>query len=315
MKNKTLQLFITSNCNFKCKTCFGGFGRGDAMSFSIFCKAVDEAKKEGYQYITFTGGEPALHPEFEKMVEYVVKKGMLFSFVSNGSLLKLYTFITKKYKKNLYVAGFSVDGATKDVHDLVRQKGSLDLVIKSIKYFVSKGTRVVMEVCLNKLNYHQINKLFALAEKLKVQGISFSSAIDIVYNKKIILTEKDRLLCLREIASVKNSFLKVPLSIIGALQNEGGVKFCHALENESTLTVSPKGYYYFCTVTRFDSKQLGNVRVDTLPNVIKKYKQLTINLKKIRAQMLKKGMVPNNFDTCEFCNFFLKQYYQEKENK
>lgn len=285
------------------------------MSLGVFCKAVDEAKIAGYRYITFTGGEPALHPQFEKMVEYVAKKGMLFSFVSNGSLLERYMFIVEKYKKNLYVAGFSVDGATRDVHDLVRQKGSYDLVIESIRYFVSHKTCTVMEVCLNKLNHHQVEPLFALSKKLKVQGISFSSAIDIEYNKKILLSEKEKLLCLEHIAKTKKSFPKVSVSIISALRNDGGVKFCHALENESTLTVSPKGYYYFCTVTRFDSEQLGNVLTDTLPDVTKKYRRLIANLKKIRVRMLKNKMVPDNFDTCEFCNFFLKQYYQQKENK
>ncbi len=315
MQNKTLQLFITSNCNFKCKTCFGGFSRGNNMSFEVFCGAVDEAKTAGYLYITFTGGEPALHPEFEKMVEYVSKKGMFFSFVSNGSLLNRYKFIINKYSKNLSVAGFSVDGATKKVHDLVRQAGSYILVVDAIRYFVTHNASTVMEVCLNKLNHHEIDTLFSLAKKLKVQGISFSSAIDTGFNKDILLTEKERLSCLKKIAEAKKNFPNIPVSIMSALQNNGGVYFCHALENEGTLTVSPKGHYYFCTVTRFDSTQLGSVFADALPDVIKRYRRLAKNLKRIRAQMVKKGKVSDNFNTCEFCNFFLKQYYQPAKAK
>lgn len=285
------------------------------MSFEVFSKAVDEAKNAGYLYITFTGGEPALHPEFEKMVEYIAKKGMFFSFVSNGSLLNRYQFVVNTYSKNLSVAGFSVDGATKKVHDLVRQKGSHALVIDAIRYFVAHKALTVMEVCLNKLNYHEIDTLFLLAKKLKVQGISFSSAIATGFNKDILLTERERLLCLEKIAETKKNFPNISISIMSALQNNGGVHFCHALENESTLTVSPKGYYYFCTVTRFDSTQLGSVYVDALPDVMKRYRLLTKNLKRIRAQMVKRGKVSNNFNTCEFCNFFLKQYYQPAKAK
>ena len=73
---KTIQIEITNACFNHCSNCtrFCGWHKKPFfMDFETFKKAIDSL--EGYEgMIGIMGGEPTLHPEFEKFIDYYKTK-------------------------------------------------------------------------------------------------------------------------------------------------------------------------------------------------------------------------------------------------
>jgi len=54
------------------------------MRFEDFVEIVDQKAAEGYSYVTLTGGEPTLHPQFPQIVRHCKKRNMRVSLNSNA---------------------------------------------------------------------------------------------------------------------------------------------------------------------------------------------------------------------------------------
>ena len=75
---------ITTRCNMTCAhCCFSCTNKGVDMTFDNFKKAIQIAKEHD-QMITIGGGEPTIHPEFERMLMHAVWELASVS-VSNGN--------------------------------------------------------------------------------------------------------------------------------------------------------------------------------------------------------------------------------------
>lgn len=60
---------ITNYCNMTCAHCCGNYPlSGENMSFETFKKALEYSS----EYVAIGGGEPTLHPEFEKFIFYAM---------------------------------------------------------------------------------------------------------------------------------------------------------------------------------------------------------------------------------------------------
>jgi len=73
--NDTIQIEITNACPNKCANCtrYVGLSKPFFMTFDYFKKAVDSLERF-HNMVGVMGGEPLLHPEFEKFCEYALSK-------------------------------------------------------------------------------------------------------------------------------------------------------------------------------------------------------------------------------------------------
>ena len=301
--NRTFTLFITNNCNFRCKTCIGEYLKSGNLPLNLVKKILPQIKKLGYSQISFTGGEPALHPQFNKMVKLVKDYKLKILFISNGSLLERYKFLIQ-YKDFLVAAEFSLDGATKEVNDYIRHKNSYEKVKQSVNFFLSQGVETGLSVCLNKLNKHQIKEFLDLAEKWKVNSIAFGSIIETRYNQKIVLSEEEQLNCLIKLRNLLPNY-QIECSLFNSLPVTNGIAFCPALNNLNSLAVNPNGELIFCCGTVGLGRPLGSLYRNSFAQLYNKYLNLLSSLYKLRLKLLIKGSIPEGFNTCKFCNLFL----------
>lgn len=83
---KTVQLFLTEKCNLNCGFCFR-----KNKGYSIEDMPLETAKNIISKYkgtdtkISFTGGEPALNPDLEQMLQYCSEIGMDSEIYTNGT--------------------------------------------------------------------------------------------------------------------------------------------------------------------------------------------------------------------------------------
>jgi MoaA/NifB/PqqE/SkfB family radical SAM enzyme len=81
----------------------------------------------------------------------------------------------------------------------------------------------------------------------------------------------------------------------------------HTELNKSSFFINPYGEATFCCDTIKDGVVIGNIHNESIASLMKKKIKIADRLKKIRAYIINKDDIPKDFNSCEFCNYFLKK--------
>ncbi|MBI4300876.1 MAG: adenosyl-hopene transferase HpnH [Chloroflexi bacterium] len=169
-----LMLEPTLKCNLTCTGC--GKVRQDAeimgrmLTVEECLAAVDEA---GAPAVSIAGGEPLIHPDFERIVEGVLQRKKLTMLCTNGILIER---ALKKLRPDPFLTiVFHLDGLS-DRHDvLVERKGVFDICIEGIKRCKEHGFRVATNTTLYKgTDPGEIAQLFRMLMDIGVDGVIVS---------------------------------------------------------------------------------------------------------------------------------------------
>lgn len=164
---------LTRRCNYRCVHCYLGDERAGARrqpsrdrDTDFWLRALDEWARAGVLTLLITGGEPMLHPGFEKIYRRAVELGMQVLVFTNGSrisdrILKLFRdFPPRRVEVSIY-------GATPRTADRVtRTPGSFRRTLTGIRRLLANGTRVSLKSVLLTLNEHELDAMEALAARL-----------------------------------------------------------------------------------------------------------------------------------------------------
>lgn len=82
---RSIRVYITEQCNANCPTCFNKQNRSNVnMPFNKFCDICDLFSTNGVQHIKIMGGEPTIHTDFSRMVEYAQQKFQYVHIFTNS---------------------------------------------------------------------------------------------------------------------------------------------------------------------------------------------------------------------------------------
>jgi radical SAM protein with 4Fe4S-binding SPASM domain len=163
---------ITNYCNLKCKYCFRTKSniKLKHMSFDNF-KQILELLPHSYRINLVGLGEPLLHPEIIKIIEYAKKIKRRVSLVTNASLL------SKKMTEQLISTGlnsiaFSIDFFDQESADKFRKGTTFNLVIENIKAFMrlNKNNKISTAV-FSAVSIKSLSKIDLLIELILSLGI------------------------------------------------------------------------------------------------------------------------------------------------
>jgi MoaA/NifB/PqqE/SkfB family radical SAM enzyme len=140
-----MDIALSEYCNLTCQMC-------RRPSEALFmdkerCKRViGEAARLGIPVISFSGGEPFVHPGLMDILEYAFSVGVRVQMVSNGTLIKRERL---EFLAQLDCLTISVDG-TEAAHDHIRQKpGTWRRTMRTIEWLaqtnIQWGTNTVMQ--------------------------------------------------------------------------------------------------------------------------------------------------------------------------
>lgn len=75
---KEISIEIIRKCPNRCMHCssFSTENCSETIPFEVFKEIVEGAKKIGLKTVCFSGGEPFLHPDIVKMIDFVHKQGV-----------------------------------------------------------------------------------------------------------------------------------------------------------------------------------------------------------------------------------------------
>lgn len=175
---KRCEMIITEYCNFNCPYCRGLddeiYGNRKVKQLSL-----DEIKRNinywtvdnGLENIRFSGGEPTLHQDIIKIVEYAAQKDIKRIAIStNGSSdSELYKRLVEAGVNDFSV---SLDACCAKDGDKMAggKKDSWNKVVENIK-FLSKLTYVTVGVVLTPENKDNVNEIIQFAHDLGVSDI------------------------------------------------------------------------------------------------------------------------------------------------
>lgn len=87
---REIYITLTANCNLRCKGCRYGrdFMTGAQLPWKLVRNLLDDAKERSISNIRLYGGEPPLHRDIVRIVEYSTSIGLNVWITTNGILLK-----------------------------------------------------------------------------------------------------------------------------------------------------------------------------------------------------------------------------------
>lgn len=175
---RKLIIELTNRCNLDCSHCFSERHNDDGfMDIEILRKVLEQSQDHGVKHISFTGGEPTLHPEFSKILELIDNSGLTYSLVTNGQNFKNIYNILLTFRQNLKSLTFSLDGASAAIHDQLRGHGAFKRLMKAVSICAVKDIPFTFNMVVTAYNSSELNDAVDLAYRLGSKGIRFCCII------------------------------------------------------------------------------------------------------------------------------------------
>jgi MoaA/NifB/PqqE/SkfB family radical SAM enzyme len=173
----TVEIDPVAYCNHTCAWCVDPIHRPVAMSVGTFHALVDELA--GWSFNGFSvqgivlkgGGEPTLHPAFDRLVEHAVDSGFAVGVITNGSRLPEWAEVLATRATYVRV---SIDGPTPESHAMVHGSRDFDRILE--------GTRRLLK--LRTSRYPTIGLSFAIDVRtidLASQAIELGNCLGVDY--------------------------------------------------------------------------------------------------------------------------------------
>jgi mycofactocin radical SAM maturase len=155
---------ITHECNLRCVHCLSASSVASPgeLDFEECCAIVDQLAELKVFEINFGGGEPLLKDYFLPLLDYIHKKGIVTCISTNGTVItdEAVAAFTASPLVNVQV---SLDGATAEVNDYIRGRGTYDRIIKGIERLSGRGISLSINTVVTSLNFHELPRLKELA--------------------------------------------------------------------------------------------------------------------------------------------------------
>jgi len=169
-----LSIELTNHCNLRCRHCADErHGCEGDLKMETMEKVLCNAGAYGFEHLSFTGGEPTMHPSFFRILDMITGAGYKFSFVSNGfNFTEIYERLLP-YRDKLGGITFSLDGADEETHDRLRGKGSYRRVMQAISVCLVKDIPFNFNSVIVSFNREGLADMAELAAKLGSCGLRF----------------------------------------------------------------------------------------------------------------------------------------------
>jgi MoaA/NifB/PqqE/SkfB family radical SAM enzyme len=164
---------LTQHCNLRCPHCI----RDDvttvqSLSYELVDSVLAQARALfGARPVSFTGGEPLLHPEFGRLVDLLAAHGHPYRFVSNGWHLTRALHHLERYAPTS--VRLSLSGATVATHDAERGRGSFHRVLLGAGVLASRGIPAHLSFVIDRRTRGELRAAADLAESIGAHELHY----------------------------------------------------------------------------------------------------------------------------------------------
>lgn len=160
---------LTNECNLACLHCIEESGPGkafrDELNKEQAFNVLEQAMDHEVPYLSFSGGEPMVHPLFFEMVGYVCARNGQLKIETNGHYLT--TENCERLKRlGVKAVQVSLDGASRETFNRMRVRGDFDRVIEGVGNLRATGVPIEINYSPTRFNVHEIAAAVDLAYEL-----------------------------------------------------------------------------------------------------------------------------------------------------
>ncbi len=160
---------ITNECNLACLHCIEESGPGKAFPDELgrdqAFGVLDQLMDGEVPYLSFSGGEPMLHPHFFDMVERVTARGGQLKVETNGHYLSAANCARLK-ELGVKAVQVSLDGASPATFGRMRVRGEFDRTLDGLRNLRDAGVPIEVNFSPAKFNVHEVDAIVDLAYEL-----------------------------------------------------------------------------------------------------------------------------------------------------
>lgn len=169
---KCLFIELTDRCNLNCRHCGSQCDPSKChyIDTDLILKTIPEIAadlKEDPFMICVTGGEPLLHPDFERIIRRINEHNIPWGMTSNATLID--PVMAQKLKElSMGSISVSLDGL-KEQHEWLRRVfGSFQKAVDGIKNLQNSGFDVQVTSVIHKGNFKDLEETYRFLSELKV---------------------------------------------------------------------------------------------------------------------------------------------------
>lgn len=197
------QFELTSRCNLDCKMCYihnqnSNKLKDRELSTEQFKRIFDEAFDAGMMFVTITGGECLLRPDFKELYMYLWNKRMIITVLTNGILIDdEYVEFFKKYSPDR--VQITLYGSSEENYLAVTGHHGFARATESIRKLISAGINVRVTVTPSK---YSINDYVATIKYIRDNNFPYGLSEMVLYSKRDDPEADDHYLSVDEIVKL-----------------------------------------------------------------------------------------------------------------
>ena len=176
---RRLSVELANICNLHCSYCF----RSDDNLYSthaeffpidLLRRIVGEARSAAnITRVSFTGGEPTLHPSFAETLAAIAEAGLTVSFVTNGWHFDRVWPSIQAHRASVSHVAFSLDGITRESHDRWRGEGSFDRLVRAFSRCYMSKLPFGMKIVVRRDLVDQLEQIAIFAARMGAASLRF----------------------------------------------------------------------------------------------------------------------------------------------
>ena len=251
-------LELTFRCNLACLHCYVNLPAADRdakareLTTDEWYRVLDQCADAGVLFLTLTGGEPLLRPDFCEIYEYAHQKGMVTSVYTNATLIteRHIELWVRRAPRSIEITQY---GATRETYDTVTDAGAqYDRFHRGLERLRAAGIVVTLKAVALKSNVHELP---AIREYAHAAGMDFR--YDAIISPRIDGGRKPlaQRLTPAEVAAIEwmderraDAFEQYCGSSIGSAPRDNYKYQCGA--GVDTIIVDPYGKMHVCQLSR-----------------------------------------------------------------
>ena len=163
---------LTPRCNLKCQHCYINEPANDRevrsreMTTEQYKRVIDGIVEEGTLYLTLTGGEIFLRPDFRDIYLYALEKGLFISLFTNATLItqKIADFLEQYPPRTIEI---TIYGYSEKVYEEVTGiKGSHAKFMRGLRLLQERNIEFLLKTVIMTINQHEYEDMRAFAESM-----------------------------------------------------------------------------------------------------------------------------------------------------
>ncbi|MBI4264664.1 MAG: methyltransferase domain-containing protein [Acidobacteria bacterium] len=172
---RELWIQVNDFCNLACEHCLVSSSPegGQGLGHDVVRDAIDQAVTLGVERVFLTGGEPLARPDAIDLIDHIVsRRERELVIMTNGTLLRgdrlraLAALPADRLRVQI-----SLDGASAEVNDPIRGRGSFSRIVDGVRAAVGAGLRTTVTMVLLRGNLQDAPAVVALAADLGVTNV------------------------------------------------------------------------------------------------------------------------------------------------